>query len=187
MRNIFVTVSKVFGLVQIYYGLFFLVSTVPMVQALCSATGREVMVGIGFDTTFLLGVGSILGTLLLTFGFAWLLICKAEWLADVLKIPKQEEIAGLSKETLLMTGIILVGLYVSVQSAPIFMVALLKSLGRVEIFAAVNGTIPPQWEPWTLGHFLLTVVPPALQLALGLLLTFYANKVFAFITRDEEL
>lgn len=182
MRNIFIAVSKVFGLIQIYYGLHFIGSIVFLVQALNFSINHEGSFQSTSSSGFVFGVLSIIWMFVLPLVLAWLLIFKAEWLADKLKIPEQTEAEGLSKETLLLTGVILAGLYFTVQAAPTFVSATLKSFQDLKVGEMSSF----EFRNWIFDSFFRTVVAPALSLLFGLLLMFKASKVTALLTRHEK-
>ena len=103
MRKISIAVAKVFGLLQVYYGLAYVTSIIPVIWMLTRASSDS---GAAVTATSFSGEGlpcTVIGltwTLVLTFGVAWLLLFRTQWLADKLNIPEETTQGGLAQDTI---------------------------------------------------------------------------------------
>ena len=185
MRSIFIAVSKVFGLIQVYEALLLIVGMVSIIHGLFYASFSGVA---DFGMTWLFGIGSVVLSFLIYLGLAWLLIFKTEWLADKLRIPEQIGIDVPPRDQLLFIGIVLVGLYISViglaEFGSTFLSVILKSS---ETFGFQVTTPPRGLLSWFFYSFLLTLLGPGLKLTLGLLFVFKVHRVISWITRNEPV
>ena len=169
MRTIFIAVAKVFGIIQGYTGLVYLTSIMPVFRMLSQApAGQDVEISMrSFGSGVALTATSLAATLVLSFGAAWMLLFRTTWLADKLRIPETREGDGLAKDTILLCGSMLLGLYVTVQATP----ALLSICFRPAYYG---------------GGIFSSVLPPVLKLALGLLLAIRPRLVVNLLTKGEK-
>ena len=170
MRKLFIAASKVFGLLQVYYGLAYVTSIIPMIGMITRAASDTsvAVAATGFSGESLpYTVIGLVGTLLLTFGVAWLLLFRTEWLADKFKIPDEANPGGLAKDTIILIGTILIGLHVTVKAAPALVSACFRSGG---------------YGPWVLS----SILSPALRLAFGLLLAIRPQLVLRLLAKGEK-
>jgi len=170
MRKLFIAVARVFGILQVYYGLAYVTSIIPIIQMFARATSsqsEEVAVTSFSGESLPYTLIGLLCTLVLTFGVAWLLLFRTTWLADKLKIPEERESDGLAKDTILLTGVMFIGLYVTVKAAPTLVSACFR---------------PAYYGGW----FFSSVLSPVLKLALGLLLAIRPRLVLSLLAKGEK-
>ncbi len=170
MRKFFIAVAKVFGLLQVYYGLAYVTSIIPMIGMMTRAASDA---GVGVAATSFSGeslpytMAGLVGTLVLTFGVAWLLLFRTQWLADKLSIPEEAISDGLAQDAIILIGIILMGLQVTIRAAPAFVAACFRPAG---------------FGSWTLSSML----SPAIKLAFGLLLAIRPQLVLRLLGQGEK-
>ena len=88
MRTLFIAVGRVFGLLQVYYGLVYVTSMLPALRMLnrsAAGTPGEVTFSTFSGADVAITTGSMIATLVLTFGVAWLLLCRTEWLSKAFR------------------------------------------------------------------------------------------------------
>ncbi len=171
MRKLFIAAAKVFGLLQVYAGLAYVTGIIPFVAMFTEAgsSSDTVVTSTGFSGVSLpFTIIGLLATLILTFGVAWLLLFRTTWLADKLKLPETEETGTLAKDSILLIGVTLIGVYITVNAAP----ALVASCFRPSFFGG-----------WTISSVLL----PALRLAFGLLLAIRPRLVLRLLDQGEKI
>jgi len=170
MRKLFIVVAKVFGLLQVYYGLAYVTSIIPffaMFARTASNTGVEVTSTSFSGESLPFTLVGLLATLVLTFGVAWLLLFRTTWIADKLGIPEEQAEVVLANDSILLIGIILIGVYITAKAAP----------------ALVSGCFRPSYyENWILS----SVLPPALRLLFGLFLSIRPRLVLSLLDRGEK-
>lgn len=110
MHALFVTLAKIIGLLQFFGSLQYLAFAIPIIQ------GGTV----GGGSNFQIVVSGSIGL-----AVSLLLLIKAEWLAGILRIDERE-ISGLTRADLMSTGIVLVGLYLFITSAPTLLSAIYR-------------------------------------------------------------
>jgi hypothetical protein len=169
MRSLFIVVSKIYGLVQAYTGLTYIFILFPMLRMFRRQGGLD-DTDATMHTTFhgeqvTLSAISLIVMVILTFGLAWLLVFRASWLADRLKIPSTDFPAAPSVATLLYAGTKLIGLLVVVQGAPLFAQALFQ-MHPIAPFGAY------MWE---------TITAPLLRILIGVLLMIKTTTVVTLI------
>lgn len=130
MRSLFMVACKVYGLVQVYTGLTYIFTVLPMVRMLTTqseSSGAKTAMSAAFlGEQITLSVISLGAMVVLTFGIAWLLLCRTDWLADRLNIPISDAPPSPSVETLLHAGTRLMGLFVVVQGIPLLIQGFLR-------------------------------------------------------------
>lgn len=174
MRTLFIAVSKVFGLVVVYTGLAYVTTVLPIVymflQGYASSSSR-VSVQTTLGSNLPLTTASFVATIAVAFGAAWLLIFRGEWLAGKLGIPEQSRQSPLDSEAILEVGIKILALFFIVQATP-------------ELVGALSRAVPfgQRWiaEGW------IVILPPALKLALALLLAFKTQAAIEWMDRSHD-
>jgi len=170
MRKIFIAMAKVFGLLQVYYGLAYATSIIPIVTMFARTTSNS---GVEVTATSFSGESlpytliGLLATLVLTLGVAWLLLFRTTWLADKLKIPEEQEVGGLANDSILLIGITLIGVYITAKTAPSLVLGCFR---------------PSYYGSWSFFSVLL----PALKLAFGLLLAIRPRLVLCLLAKGEK-
>ena len=189
MRTLFIAVGRVFGLLQAYYGLAYFTSVLPVISMMQRATRdvtEEVTARTFSGTTVALTAGSMAATLALTFGVAWLLLFRTEWLADKLKVPEHSAQAPLSPDALLHVGAILLGLFVIMQTVP----DVVGQLGHA-ISAIGHGSLRDTMGPGVLQRMIFDgiwsgLVASGIKLTLGLVLVLKTDSVLNWIDRRKQ-
>lgn len=105
MRSLFIVACKVCGLMQVYTGLTYIFTVLPMLRMLTaqpeSGDAVTTMSTVFHGEQVTLSFISLSTMVMLTFGIAWLLLFRANWLADKLNIPTSDGPPCPSMETLL--------------------------------------------------------------------------------------
>jgi hypothetical protein len=170
MRSLFIVISKVYGLMQVYAGLTYIFTVIPMFSIL--GRDEESSVSTAFHgeqlTLSLISLGAMV---VLTLGLAWLLLVRTEWLADKLKIPKSESSSSPSPsvETLLYAGTKLIGLYIVVQGIPLL----------------VQGLFQIRHMPSFGAYMWSTMASPVIRVIIGVLLVMKTRAVVGIIIEKK--
>lgn len=106
---------------------------------------------------------------ILTFGIAWLLLFRSEWLADRLKIPAADSQSSPSLETLLFAGTKLIGLLIVVQGIPLLVQGLPEARCCMHIGAYM----------WSM------IAGPLVRIAIGVFLVLKTRAIVNFIIGKE--
>lgn len=174
MRSMFIVVCKVFGLVQLYQAATYVLMAPMWLPALreYSADSYDATVVrtglLGGYTAFT--IVSFGGMIVLTFVVAWLLICRAEWLADKVRIPASDDIGPIPAPSLVYAGTKLIGL-------------LLVVLG---ISPLVEGFLNMQHAAFLSPYMWAQILPALLRVVIGLVLLLKTEAVVRFITWNER-
>lgn len=165
MRTIFIAVAKVFGLLQVYYGIAYATSILPLMRVFGSKEVTTTGFSGGHYAYTLVGV---ICTFILTFGTAWLLLCRTTWIADKLRIPDEPECGSISTDTIILTGTVLLGIYTVLQAAPTLV---------------SRSFYPGDYGQW----FISSICGAAFKLALGLFLTIRPRTVMNLLAKGEKI
>ena len=174
MRPLFIMICKVYGLMQVYAGLTYVFTVLPILRALTAppeidGAGATMATAFHGNMTSLTSIS--LGTMVtMTFAMAWLLIFRTEWLADRLNIPTSDCAQSPSVNTLLVAGTKLIGLYVIVQGLPPF----------VEVLFQIRNLLYSGIFMWSSVFLALT------RLIIGGFLVMMTDPIVRFITREEK-
>ena len=163
MRSLFLVLAKLFGLLQLYYGLIAFMQLVPVLFTMRTEFPVQIF-------------GNLVGTaffLAVSIGMAWLLLVRTEWLADKLKIRDETGIGGLDKEPILLVGVKLIGVYVTVHAIP----------------ALVGCVVELRWIWWSSSEWRVwsRIVSSVLELGLGVFLMLQSTKVVEMITERKRV
>jgi hypothetical protein len=172
MRSLFIVVSKIYGLIQAYTGLTYIFTVLPLLrmfsQQLGSPDAETSMRTVFNGEQITLSVVSLAAMVVLTFGIAWVLIFRAEWLADKLLPPATDLPTTPSLETLLSAGTKLIGLLIIVQGIP----SLVQSLFPLRHIMSSLGS--HRWSPLSaqllriaIGAFLVIKTRPVVSFIIG--------------------
>lgn len=167
MRNLFLVLAKLTGILQAYWALTSVVQIGVLVGTLLS--WNQAIGGTGRVLLALANAGVYLA---LALGGAWLLLMRTEWLADKLGIPAQDEPLGLQEKALLRAGVKLIGIYVLIHAIPAFVRTM---FGYDTLTHGAPGV-----------HFWRNVLPVALEVVLGALLVLRSVWVLYLIERTER-
>jgi hypothetical protein len=165
MRTIFVPLSKAYGLYVVYTGITFALSMMPVLFTLRSPAEDEFMtesIASIYGTNITVTGISFTTVILITIIAAWLLIVKAEWLADKLDLPQSGAESPGAAKAILYAGIKLIGLYVIIQG----------------VIAFVPGLFYLRHSPPFVIFVLSTIVPPLLRIGIGLLLVLKTSFIY---------
>ena len=166
MRRLFIVLAKIIGLLQVYWGLTYFFSIVIFIRGM----GRMTSNGAGNYSSQIIG---IILYAVLSFGMAWLLLFKAEWLADKLKIKSDDELPAVSHDVLLNAGVKLIGLYILAGAIP--------SLSRAIFEADTCGL----WGGSS-TVLLIQVIPAIIKVLLGFLFAIRTEFVLNLVSKGER-
>jgi len=183
MRALFIAVGKVFGLVVVFAGLLnfiFMIPLVLIIEPAASGEGAQVLSRAAFGASRALTATGMVASLIFSLGLGWLLIFKAEWLADRLRIPRENDPESSSGADLLGAGTRILGLFFIVQAAPQLLQVFTEGIaanvgmppGMRDSFA--GGALP---GPWLYFRLIVEMLPAALTLFLGFLLAFKTHII----------
>jgi len=174
MRALFIVVSKVCGIVQAYTGLTYALTLLPFLRMLAKESSGDDAVVTTYTTFYgdnlALTAISFSAMIVITFGVAWIMLFRAEWLADKLQIPATDSGAPFPVERLLHVGTKLIGLFIIVQGIPSFTNVLLE-LRHTMLFGS---------------YTLAPLVPPLLRIVIGITLVMKTETITKLITRNKE-
>lgn len=190
MYALFIAFGRVFGLLQVYYGLAYITSMLPALSMMQRATSdaTEPVTALTFSgTTVALTTGSMIATLILTFGVAWLLLFRSDWLADKLKVPEHGEQAPLSADAILHVGARLLGLFVIVHTIPDIVGKLGHMLSSLRQIVSLRDSMGAgMMERMIIDGIWTSLVAPGIKLALGLVLALKTDSVLNWIERKKK-
>ena len=169
MRSLFIVISKVYGLVQAYTGISYIFMLIPMFRMLRQQAGAadttSTMITTFHGEPITLSIISYSSMIVLTFGLAWLLIFKADWLADKMKIPPTDFPTLYPVGSLIYAGTKLIGLYIIVQGTPL-LIQVLYQMGPRLVYG---------------GYMWSSIVASAIRIVIGLILLLKTRIVMDLI------
>lgn len=166
MRNLFIVLAKVVGLLQIATAIW---QSEPLIRSFFAIQRWRP----SFSPAEI--YGDIIGRCLmicLYLGFAWVLLLRSSWLADRLGLVEWE-IQYPEPDTLLWIGIKLFGLYVLVESVPALIWSAMEPKG---VFS----------NPPNPTHFWMRVIPAAAKFMIGFILVVKTRYIIELISRDAK-
>ena len=162
MRQLFLVLAKLFGVLQLFYGLVGFVHIGFSMYNMRAEMSRSVYIlATMLDATIFLVV---------SMGVAWLLLARTEWLADKLRIEEEAKPAGFDMEPLLFVGVTLIGVYVTIHAIP----------------ALAGALVELRWMESS-SHVWDKITSSVVQLGLGIVLMLWSPKVIGLITRWREM
>jgi hypothetical protein len=180
MRNLFTVCAKLGGLFQIYRGLTVVLPTALFFSTMGNSQAPNMIVYVQ-----VIGSAAISG--LLTFGMAWLLLCRTQWLADILKIPEGDVSGALEENVILRTGVKLIGVYIAVQAIPVVFRISLQWLSSAaasnEFVTSASSTMFLAGDVGGIWSGMLTAL---LQLGLGVFMLSYTGTVLGLVTKHDN-
>jgi len=165
MRNLFIVLAKVVGLLQIAIA----VGYIEAIDRYIFFVARH-----GFSDTSGEAYGNMISIIMaacLYLGFAWVLFFRTNWIADRVSLPEGEMFLP-EPNLLLSIGIKLLGLYVLLEAIPAFVWVLLEPK---ELYQKEGA-----------AHFWIRVVPSVLRFIFGLILVLKTTKIIELISRDSK-
>ena len=166
MKRIFLVVAKLVGLLQLYWTFVNFMQIGFAISMIIRSEAVEVGQAIA-------GVIGIALYLCLSLGMSWILLARTDWLADKLNIKDDDGCIIPKGDAILRNGTILIGIYISAYAIP----GLAKAIAE---YATIT--------EWRMGvRFWTQILPEAIQLLLGLYLTFKSSKVTEMITKEKSL
>jgi hypothetical protein len=159
MRRVFVVFAKLLGLLQIYWGLSYLVSITFFMRQMSDMGGFSPFFGLALYCV-------------LSFGIAWILLLRTEWLADKLDIKAEGPEFSMSADATLRVGMKIAGAFMLAKSLPNF-VKFGCDLALLETF---NSYLAAKW---------INVVPIILKIVFSLLLLIRTSFVVGLIAKGE--
>ncbi len=181
MRTLFIAVGRVFGLLQVYYGITYVTSMIPAIIVVQQATGDtniQMTAHTFAGTAVALTAGSMIATFLLSLVVAWLLLFRTEWLADKLKLPEYDDHPPLSADAIFHVGARLLGLFVIIQTAPDLIGQLGATIFSIQQVASLRDSMDTNaMENIILSGIWSDLVAPGIKLILGLILLLKTNSI----------
>ena len=166
MRNLFIVLAKVVGLLQIPTAIGY--SEILIRYIFFFGSGKGFLAD--FGDTYVSIAGVCLANVLFL-GFTWLLLFRTNWIADRLCLSGGE-LTFPVPDSFLRIGIKLLGIYVLVESVPSFIWAMME---------------PGAFNPDTsASHFWIRIVPSALKFVFGLILVGKTKYVIELISGDSK-
>ena len=174
MRPLFIVVSKICGLLQVYAGVTYLIMVLPLVGMLRHAPDSaeaEMVTKTMFHGEYIrLSFVSLGAMVAVTFGVAWLLVFRADWLADKLKIPDADTPTSSSVAAILYAGVKLIGLFIIVQGIPL----LAQGLFQLRHMMPFGSYL---WE---------TMALPVVRILIGVLLVVKTQRIVGLIVKERS-
>jgi len=167
MRNVFLVIAKLLGLLQIFASFAYVTQSALAIGVYRSWVENQ----LSLYTTWTIYVWGFFIILSLT--LAWILVAKTEWLADRLRIPEDMSSVDLSDSRALRLGVKLLGFYFLGHAVPYLGSILIRTIYEH------NGGFP---HIRALTFFLGSFVP-LVQIALGLFFILDTNRVVQHIGR----
>jgi len=136
MRNVFNALMKIIGLWMVCLGILNLVTALSSILNLANASQYyKVDYFILLCAIYLIAAG-------LRFVFAWVLIFKTDWVANRLKVSKDETLCQpLDRSILFPMGIQLLGLYFLLTAIPTLLHAVARH-GEISVWSAIGFSLP---------------------------------------------
>jgi hypothetical protein len=164
VRRLFIVLAKLLGLMQIFWSIAYVCSLIFFLQQVATLHLQGADDGSELLQSAVVALGAAL-----SFGIAWLLLSRTDWLADRLGIEPETGPTEIKEEVLLSTGVRLIGIYVAIQAIP----------GLVRVIAQ-------EWfKRGAIEHFTAflasRLLPDALKLALGLFLVVRTASVLSWM------
>ena len=176
MRNVFIVLAKLIGILQLYWGISYL-AALNMTYSQMKNIQLSKTIPQDSDGIQIL---PILGYILLTFSMSYLLIICTEWLADILRIKENEDYKKLPINLILQAGIKLIGIYIVALAIP----QVFKSLS--EWVFTVKQYSSSMHDSMHAQGFFSSIVPLLLKICLGLFATLKTNTIIRIITKDQK-
>ncbi|MBM4147597.1 MAG: hypothetical protein FJ224_00925 [Lentisphaerae bacterium] len=166
MRRLFVVLAKLIGLLQIYWGLTYLSSIALFIGQMPRTESCEFR-------PLAVQIGGIAAFALLSFGMAWALLTRTEWLADKLKIRADDPLPALSDDVVLRAGVKLVGVYILANAIP----GLVKAIAEASAYGLWEGRLAAIW---------IRIAPSVLQVGLALFLAVRTGSLLRLLAMGEK-
>jgi hypothetical protein len=180
MRQLFLVLAKLIGLIQLYWSLATLVQIGVSIEMLTAESKPEIYLLIKWG---LVGFGAYF---LLTLGLAWILLIKTDWLADKLGISDDIGPSIVSEAILLSAGIRLIGLYVAVTAAPALIKVFIETKGMAHGLGISSTDLKGVAQCISVSAW-ANIIRNALELCLGAFLAFKADTVMPYIAGKNEI
>jgi hypothetical protein len=167
MRNLFIVLAKVVGLLQIATVINYLQFQIGYINYIVGS--EDWLYSLRSQLVNMVGYSMCMGLVL---GFAWVLLFRTNWIANRLGIPEGEELSGPKQDSFLPIGIKLLGVYILVDAVPGFVWVMIE---------------PRAFNPdESAAHFWIRIVPSVLKLAFGLILVGKTSYVMELISGDSK-
>jgi hypothetical protein len=131
----------------------------------------------------------ILGFSLLTFGLAYLLMFRTNWLAKILGIREEHDTNKLSTSLILQAGVKLIGVYIVANAIPEVFKSLSEWIMTCRQYASggVNDEMYTRMFRIAIAKgFVSTILPSLLKLCIGLFAAVKTDTIIRYITEDQK-
>jgi hypothetical protein len=167
MRNLFIVLAKVIGLLQIPTVLDYVYFLVTSISSIGTDHGNSLnQAGVTFLNLFAACLH-----MALVLGFVWVLLFRTTWIANQVDLPCSE-MNWPERNSFLYVGIKLLGIFVLVNTIPNFIHIVLNTKG----FESGN-ILPYFWD---------RILPISLKLLIGLILVLKTTKIIEWISRYDK-
>ena len=185
MRNLFIVLAKLAGLLQLYWGISYVAALVTTfrqmsqmhLQGTSSAGGGP------------MNMSPIIGFSLLTLGLAYLLMFHTNGLANILGIRDEHESNKLSTSQVLKTGVKLIGVYIAANAIPEVFKSLSEWIMTSRQYASggVNDEMYTRMFRIAIAKgFVSTILPSLLELCIGVFAAVKTDIIIRYITKDKK-
>ncbi|MFP4379851.1 MAG: hypothetical protein ACLFUS_05035 [Candidatus Sumerlaeia bacterium] len=172
MRNLFIVLAKLMGLVMLYWAIL---TAVTMAFGLGSVYNSDPL-----ERGFILsGLIASCVNLILSLGMALLLVFRTNWLADRVKVPGGDIPSMPDVAVIMRIGVQLIGIYIIATGIPWLTTSLINS----------NLLFRPFMErrtPLVAGEVLSIILPAAVKVAIGFFLALKATPIINWINPDNN-
>lgn len=162
MRRLFIVLAKILGVLEGYTAFLNFMQVCIAFSSLFTRDASPIFPGLILTIVYL--VSSLV--------MAWILLMRTAWLADILNLKEEGEFQGFKEDAIFRTGVKLIGVYVTVYAIPAFARAVLG----YQVFTAGKAG----------SEFWIKLIPPLIQLIIGVFLTIRTEVVLALVEKAER-
>jgi hypothetical protein len=190
MRNIFIFIVKLTGLIQLYQSGSYVASMAITLSQM--ARMQTQMTGTSSQGCGITQVMPLLGFSLLTLGLSYLFMFRTNWLADILGIKEEQntnKLSKLSTNQILKVGITLIGVYIVANAIPELFKSLSEWIMTYKQYAS-NGMNDDMYTNMfriaIAKGFISTILPSLLELCIGLFAAVKTDTIIRFISKYQQ-
>ena len=185
MRNVFIVIAKLIGLLQLYWGISYIAAlSLAFSHMKNSQLPTDISQGsVGMQ------VLPMMGFALLTFGLAYLLMFCTDGLARILGIKENQDSDELPINLILQAGVKLIGVYFVALAIPELFKSLSEWIFTVRQYSSSTGNdslYAQMFRTVAAQGFFSSIIPTLLKLALGIFLAVRTSTVIRQIAKDQK-
>lgn len=183
MRNVFIVIAKLIGLLQLYWGISYIAA---LSLAFSHMKNSQLPTDISQGSAGMQAL-PMLGFALLTFGLAYLLMFCTDGLARILGIKENQDSDKLPINHILQAGVKLIGVYLVALAIPELFKSLSEWIFTVRQYSSSTGALYAQmFRTVAAQGFFSSIIPTLLKLALGIFLAVRTSAVIRLIAKDQK-